>query len=97
MAPRSELTPAVRERICELSAVGWSYRSIHKRYPWVSISGIRYTIKKERERLDGVTKPRSGRPKKLDDADRERLFAAVRSNPEIKREELLTIVSHKVG
>lgn len=97
MAPRSELTPALRERICELySAAGWGYRRIQKRYPWVSISGIRYTVKKDRERLGGVTKQRSGRPKKLDEADRERLLNAIDENPKITREDMLAKVSHKV-
>lgn len=97
MAPRSELTPALRERICELSqAAGWGYKRIHKRYPWVSLSGIRYTIKKDRERLYGVTKPRSGRPKKLDEADKDRLVARIHDNPKILREDLLAEVLHKV-
>ena len=30
----------------------------------ISLSTIRYTIKKEPERREGVSKPRSGRPKK---------------------------------
>lgn len=33
---RSALTPALRERICELSAFDLCDRSINKRYPWVS-------------------------------------------------------------
>ncbi|KAF3391222.1 Sterol 3-beta-glucosyltransferase UGT80A2, partial [Penicillium rolfsii] len=49
MAPSSELTPALRERICELHSIGWGYKRIHKRYPWISLGGIRYTIKKEPE------------------------------------------------
>jgi transposase len=74
MPSRSELTPAVRERICELhSAVKWGYKRIHKRYPWISLSTIRYTIKKEHERRSGVSKPRSGRPKKLNEAEKVRL------------------------
>jgi transposase len=96
MAPRSEFTPALRERICELhSAAGWGYKRIQKRYPWLSLSGIRYTIKKDRERLSGVSKPRSGRPKKLNEADRERLLNAIHENPKITQEDMLTEVSHK--
>jgi hypothetical protein len=71
MPSRSELTPAIRERICELhSAAKWGYKRIHQRYPTVSLSTIRYTIKKEHERRDGVSKPRSGRPKKPKDANK---------------------------
>lgn len=67
------------------------------RYPFVSLSGIRYTIKKDRERLAGVSKARSGRPRKLDEADREKLLGAIAENPKIMREDLLTEVSHKVS
>jgi transposase len=97
MPSRSELTPALRERICELhSAAQWGYKRIHKRYPWISLSTIRYTIKKEHERRAGVSKPRSGRPKKLDKSDKVRLFEAIHGNPRITREDLLTKVSYKV-
>ena len=97
MPSRSELTPALRERICELhSAAQWGYKRIHKRYPWISLSTIRYTIKKEHERRAGVSKPRSGRPKKLDEAEKVRLLDAVHENPRVTREDLLTEVSHKV-
>lgn len=97
MAPRSELTPALRERICELhDAAGWGYKRIQKRYPFVSLSGIRYTIKKDRERIGGVTKPRSGRPRKLDEADQEKLKRAIAENPKITREDMLAEVSYKV-
>lgn len=96
MAPRSELTPALRERICELhDAAGWGYKRIQKRYPFVSLSGIRYTIEKDRERIGGVTKARSGRPRKLDEADQEKLKRAITENPKITREDMLAKVSHK--
>ena len=64
MARSKELTPAVRERICELHAINWGYKRIHQRYPAIPISTIRYTIKKEPERREGISKRRSGRPKK---------------------------------
>ena len=97
MTPRSEFTPALRARICELSqGAGWGYKRIQKRYPWVSLSGIRHTIKKDRERLNGVSKPRSGRPRKLDDTDRQRLLNAIDENPKITRLDLLANVSNKV-
>jgi transposase len=98
MAPRSELTPALRERICELhSAAGWGYKRIQKRYPFISISGVRYTIKRDRERIGGVTKPRTGRPRKLDEADREKLLDTIAKNPKITREDMLAKVSYKVS
>jgi transposase len=85
-----QLTPALRERTCELhSAAQWGYRRIHQRYPWISLSTIRYTIKKEHERRSGVSKPRPGRPKKLNETDKVRLLNAVTENPRVTHEDLL--------
>jgi transposase len=77
MARSKELTPAIRERICELHAIGWGYKRIHTRYPDIALSTIRYTVKKEKERRDGVSKPRSGRPKKPTEADKDRILNAI--------------------
>ncbi|KAL2809812.1 hypothetical protein BJX63DRAFT_423570 [Aspergillus granulosus] len=97
MAPRSELTPALRERICELhDAAKWGYKRIQKRYPFISVSTVRYTIKKDRERIGGVSKPRSGRPKKLDAADQEKLKRAIAENPKNTGEDVLAEVPHKM-
>ncbi|KAJ5479957.1 hypothetical protein N7530_005466 [Penicillium desertorum] len=96
MARDKELTPAIRERICELHAIGWGYRRIHKRYPDISLSTIRYTVNKESERRDGVSKPRPGRPKKLTEADKDLILNAIREDPKITAEELLAKVDHKV-
>ncbi|KAJ5158972.1 uncharacterized protein N7500_008623 [Penicillium coprophilum] len=81
MARSAELTPAIRERICELHAIGWGYKRIHKRYPNISLSTIRYTVKKESERREGVSKPRSGRPKKRTEADKDRILDATHEDP----------------
>ncbi|KAJ5578367.1 uncharacterized protein N7459_007331, partial [Penicillium hispanicum] len=87
IAPRSELTPALREHIYELhSAAKWGYKRIHKRYPFVSLSGIRYTIQKDHERLNG----------KLTEADHKQLLTAIEENPKITCEDMLAEVSHKV-
>ncbi|KAJ5593989.1 Transposable element tc3 transposase, partial [Penicillium hispanicum] len=37
IAPRAELTPALREHICKLHAIGWGYKCIHKRYPYARV------------------------------------------------------------
>jgi hypothetical protein len=74
MARYKELTPTLRARICELHDIGWDYRRIHKRYPWIPLSTIRYTTVKELERRDGVSKPRTGRLKKLSKADKDRII-----------------------
>ncbi|OQE64569.1 hypothetical protein PENNAL_c0221G04517, partial [Penicillium nalgiovense] len=83
MARDKELVPAIRERICELHAIGWGYRRIHKRYPDISLTTIRYTVNKESERRDGVSKPRSGRPKKLTEADKGIILNAIHEDPKI--------------
>ena len=96
MARSSELTPAIRERICELHAIGWGYKRIHTRYPQIPLSTIRYTIKKEPERTAGVSKPRSGRPTILNSTEKVRLFEVIIENPKITYEDLLAEVSYKV-
>lgn len=57
--------PTVRARICELHSIGWSYKKIHDRFPFISYSTVRYTIKKETSRSDQRSQYRSGQPKKL--------------------------------
>lgn len=96
MARSNELTPAIRERICELHAIGWGYKRIHGRYPYIPLSTIRYTIKKEHERRQGVSKARSGRPKKLTEADKDRILNAIHGDPKITQQDLLIEVDHKV-
>lgn len=96
MARSNELTPALRERICELHAIGWGYGRVHKRYPWIPLSTTRYTIKKEQERRNGVSKPRSGRPKKLTEDDKNQILESIHGNPRTTHEDLLAKVDHKV-
>lgn len=96
MARSTELTPAIRERICELHAIQWGYKRIQKRYPYIPLSTIRYTIKKEHERQEGVSKARSGRPKKLSEAEKDRILESIHGNPRITQEDLLASVDHKV-
>lgn len=79
-------TPAIRERICELSAIGWGYKRIHQRYPTISLSTIRCTIKKEPERRQGVSKPKSGRPQKLSDDQKGRASTAIHENSKVTHE-----------
>jgi transposase len=96
MARLKELTPAIRERICELHAIRWGYKRIYTRYPYIPLAIIRYTIKKESERRDGMLKPRPGRLKKLTKADKDRILNAIHGDPKIIAEDLLTKVDHKV-
>ncbi|KAJ5158792.1 uncharacterized protein N7500_008443, partial [Penicillium coprophilum] len=71
------------------------YRRIHNRYPYIPISTIQYTVKKESERRVGISKPRSRRPKKLTKANKDQILNAIHRNPKIIAEDLLTKVNHK--
>ena len=96
MARSKELIPTLRARICELHDIGWGYKRIHKRYPWIPLSTIAYTIKKEPERRDGVSKRRTGRPKKLTEADEARILEVIHEHPRVTQEDLLAEVDNRV-
>jgi transposase len=96
MARSKKLTPALRGRICELHDIGWGYRRIHRRCPWISLSTIAYTIKKEPERKLGISKPRSGRRKKLTEDDKARILYVIAEQPRVTHQDLLSEVSYKV-
>lgn len=86
---RKELDPCMRARICELStAARWGYKRIHKVHPEISLSTIRYTIKKERERINQRSLPRSGPPSKLSPEQKENVVRLATENPHIKLREL---------
>lgn len=89
MPKSKELDPTMRARICELHTTAhWGYKKIHNKHPEISISTIRYTIKKEKERLNQASKPRSGRPSILSLEEKEGLIEKARSEPHIKYIEL---------
>lgn len=91
-----ELTPAIRERICELYAIGCGYKRIQKRYPWISVSTVRCTVKKVPERRQGVSKPRSGQPKKLSEAQRDHILEAIHGHLRITCEDLLAEAEYRI-
>ncbi|KAL3706446.1 hypothetical protein TMatcc_007457 [Talaromyces marneffei ATCC 18224] len=94
MAPRRrtarrELDPCMRARICELhTSARWGYKRIHKVHPEIPISTIRNTIKKEQERVNQRSLPRSGQPSKLSSEQKENLIQLTKENPHIKYYEL---------
>lgn len=96
MSRSPELTPALRERICELYAIGWGYKRIHNRYPYIPRSTIQYTVKKEPERRQGVSKSRSGRPHKLSEQQKDRIRGAIHGNPRITHQDLLAEADHTI-
>ena len=83
-----ELTPTTRARICELHSIGWSYKKIHDRYPNVSYSTIRYTVKKEASRKDQLSNYRSRQPKKLSPEQQAELIRKTEEENHIKMREL---------
>lgn len=97
-APRSskELSPQMRSRMCELHSYGLSYRKIHELYLEIPLSTIKYTGRKEADRLNCVSLPRSGRPRQLSEDDRDHLYEISTQNPHITMPDLLAEVDHKV-
>ncbi|DAA78830.1 hypothetical protein A7C99_6796 [Trichophyton rubrum] len=84
---RAELTPFTRGLILGRRMAGASLRQISAALD-IPVSTVQNTIMKESSRVDGVSKPRSGRPKKLSDRDVRMLISRVRSNPSISYSEL---------
>lgn len=86
---RKELDPCMRAWICELhTSAYWGYKRIHKAHPEISLSTIRYTIKKEQDLVNQCSLPRSGQPRKLSSEDEENLVQLTKENPHIKLYEL---------
>ncbi|KAJ5535388.1 hypothetical protein N7527_001642 [Penicillium freii] len=98
MARGPELPPHVRERICELKrSAKWGAKRIQKHaYPHIPLSTIHYTLRQETKRSHGISMPRLGGPRKLTEEDRDRVYDAIQSRPDITREDLLAEVDYKV-
>ncbi|KAJ5215034.1 Transposable element tc3 transposase [Penicillium chermesinum] len=95
---KGEIDPFTRTKIVELKkTAGWSYSAIHKRFPSIPLSTIKSTVTRADSRVNNISKARSGRPPKLDDADRAKLLEAIEKNPEISTQALLELVNHKCG
>jgi transposase len=75
-------------RICELHDIGWGYKRIHTRSSQIPLSTIQYTIRKENQRNDQQSLPRSGRPKALTSEQQNHLLDLATKNPHIKMREL---------
>lgn len=98
MARGPELLPHVRERICELKrSAKWGAKRIQKHaYPHIPLSTIHYTLRQEAKRVHGISIPRPGPIRKLTEEDRDRVYDAIQSRPDITREDLLAEVDYKV-
>lgn len=92
-----ELDAFTRTKLVELKTVAkWSYSQIHKEYPTIPISTIKYTCQTAAKRVDNHSLPRSGRPRKLDEDDIKKIDDMIEENPRVLIEDLLDGVSHKV-
>lgn len=89
MPPRRELTPQMRSRLCELKSIGLSYNQIHQRHPEIPMGTIRSTIRREKDRDDNKTAPRSGRPRKITEEQLDRLRDLSASAPGLKYKKLM--------
>ncbi|KAJ9481682.1 hypothetical protein VN97_g11783 [Penicillium thymicola] len=94
----SELPPYVRERIYELKrSAKWGAKRIQKyAYPNIPLSTIQYTLRQEAKRSHRRSIPRPSAPRKLTEEDRDRIYDAIQSSPNIIREDLLAKVDYKV-
>lgn len=94
---KQELDAFTRTKLVELKKVaGWTYKQIHAEYPSIPIGTIVTTVNRESKRVDNQTMPRSGRPPKLNEADRDRILEAIHDNPRVTYDDLLAEVDHKV-
>lgn len=92
-----QLSPFERIKLVELKSIGWSYKEIHERYPYIPISTIKTTWARASQRgPTQETLPRSGQPKKLDQDDKAKLLQAIDQNPRVKYDDLLATVDYKV-
>ena len=94
---RTELTPQLRSRLCELRSLKYTFSKIHSIHPEVPLSTIKSTCRKEHERTNNQSKRRPGAPRKLSEEQRDHLYdLAVHENPHIKNRELVEEVDEAV-
>jgi transposase len=87
----------MRSRLCGLKSYGLTYARIHAVHPEIPISTIKTTVRRERLRLDNVSRPRSGAPRKLTEVQRDEIYDIVNfQNPHVKYRDLLDSVDHVV-
>ena len=93
MARGEALSPHLRSQICELRSIGYTYGQIqHIKRPTI-IS----TCKREASRVNNMSKPRKGAPRKLSDEQRDHLYDTVtHENPHLNNRDLLREVNDAV-
>ena len=108
--PRDPISPPralLRRRNCELDVnlrtqittlkeiAKWSYGQIHKKFPHIPLSTIKATCLLSRVRQKEESLKRSGRPKILDEDDRQKILQKIHEEPRVSYEDLLAEVSLK--
>lgn len=97
--PNHELSPTLRKRICQAHADGLGYKAIARQFSDLGLcrETIRSTIRKESSRVGGISKPRTGRPRKITEAERERFLKEARENPGRSMRDLHRCLAPHVG
>lgn len=97
MVRGKELSPQLRSRICELYSLGYKPKKIYEIHRDIPINTIKTTVRREKLRKDNVSRPRSGAPRKLTEADRDHIYdLIIHENPHIRTKDLLAAVDFKV-
>jgi transposase len=109
-APRPPLAPldsALRRRNCELDVnlrtqittlretAEWSYGDIYKKFPNIPLLTIKTTCLRSRIRHKEESLKRSGRPKILDENDRQKILEKIHEEPQVTYDDLLSEVNNK--
>lgn len=77
-----QLDVYTRTKITTLRSEGLKYKEIHARLPHIPFGTIASTCYLENKRQNNATSPRSGRPRKISEDDRDRMFEAIHSDGE---------------
>jgi transposase len=93
---RTELTPQLRSRLCELRSLGLSFSQIHRHHPEVCLKTIQTTVYRENHRINNESRKRSGAPRKLSEEQRDHIYDLATHNPHIKNRDLLEEVDEAI-
>lgn len=79
--PKCELSPSLRSRIVQARADNLSWTQIREKFlamgEDIPLSTLRSTVRRHNERVGDNSKPRSGRPRKIDADQRRRIEAEI--------------------
>jgi hypothetical protein len=94
---RTELSPQLRSRVCELRSISYSYTQIQYVHPEINFSTIKTTVCREALRQDNITRLYSSVSRKFSAEKRDYLYDIVNHiNPYIKNRDLCYKINDKV-